>query len=203
MPARLSRALAAILATAALGLTAYATAVATRPPAQPTAVATVDVVRVLEGLNEKTTLEAQLRAGLDARRAQLDQLSRELETLKGDLEAQKQNTPEYRDKVRQAIELSAQGEARRNVLERIISVEKAEMLRNLYTKIEAAVAKVSEQSGYDVVLLDDSSFPLPQGDVSDRDIERAILTRSVVYTHPTSDITSQVITLMNNEYRAP
>lgn len=205
-PRTLATALAgAALAFAALtaAWTAGATATTARPPAQPTAVATVDLVAVLEGLSEKAVLEQRLEQSLADRQKQLDTVVEQIKTAQADLDTLKQGTPNYREKVRQVYELRAVADARRNALQQIIAVEKGEMLTSIYAKITSAITKIAQRQGLDLVVLDDSSFPLPTS-APDRDVERAILTRSVVYRHPESiDITNDVVTLMNNEFNAP
>ena len=180
-------------------VTTSAVAVNQRPPAQPTAVATVDLVRVLDELKEKGVLEERLQQSLSDRQAQLDDVVNKIKTAQADLETLKPGTAAHREKIRQIVELQAVGEARRNALQQIISLEKGEMLKTIYEKINAAIAKIAERDGWDVVLLDDSGFPLPN-QAPDRDMERAILTRSVLYKHNSVDVTSRVITLMNNEF---
>jgi Skp family chaperone for outer membrane proteins len=172
---------------------------ATRTVAPASAIATVDLIQILDGLREKSVLETRLEQSLSSRQAQLDVLVKQIDAAKGDLETLSKDSPAYREKFREVIELSATAEARKNVLQRIIAVEKGEMLGELYAKIEAAVAKIAQQGGYDIVLLDDSTFPIPT-DAADRDVERAILTRSLVYRGSSTDITQQVVTLMNNEF---
>ncbi|MFT5424352.1 MAG: Skp family chaperone for outer membrane protein [Phycisphaerales bacterium] len=194
------------LAVLALGVAvtlAWTVNASSRPPATPTAVATVDLVTILSGLEEKQVLEAKLQVSLNSRQQQLDELVKQLEVVQADLKTLAPGTDAYREKVRQLVELRNLAQTRQQILEQIISAERAEMLRGLYIKITASVARISERDGWDIVLMDDSAFPLPQGDVSDRDMERAIVSRLIVYRHESVMITDSVVTLMNNEYQAP
>lgn len=193
-------ALGAALIGAAFATGANATNV--RPPAQPTAVAVVDVVTVLDGLSEKAVMEQRLQQSVTDRQKQLDEVVAKIKTAQDDLKILKEGTPEYREKVRQLLELNAVAEARRNILQRIVAFDKGDMLRDIYTKITVAVQKIADRNGYDIVVLDDSNFPLPN-EAADSDMERAILTRAILYRHDSVDITAQVITLMNNEFNAP
>ncbi|GJM19486.1 MAG: hypothetical protein DHS20C14_16990 [Phycisphaeraceae bacterium] len=190
---------AAAFAALSVAWTAGATASANRPPAQPTAVATVDLVAVLEGLSEKAVLEQRLEQSLADREQQLKTVVDQIKNAQADLETLRAGTPEYREKVRQVLELNAVAEARRNILQRIIAFEKGDMLRQIHTKISATVEKIADRDGYDIVLLDDSGFPLPP-EAADRDIERAILTRTIVYRFQNVDITEQIINQMNAEF---
>ncbi len=174
-----------------------------RPPAQPTATATIDIVEVFEQLNERDTLEAQLKSRRDARVAQLEEINTRIQAIQTDLETTlKPGTDEYKEKVREFMEQRAVAEARRNALQQIISIDQGALRRQLYSKIEAAVTKIADRDGIDVVILDDSTFPIPE-DASDNDVYRAIITKGVIYRHESIDLTQRVITLMNNEYAAP
>ncbi|MEL6739886.1 MAG: OmpH family outer membrane protein, partial [Planctomycetota bacterium] len=184
--------LLALVATlaAALGVSA-----ARRPPAQPTAVAVVDLVQVLEGLSERTDLERNLERELEARRQQIQEINNQMQTVQADLETLGREAPGYREKLRELFELRAVGEARTQAINQIVSIEKGAVFRELYEKIEAAIAEISARDGYDAVLLNDSTFPIPQN-ATDIDVERAILSRSVLYAHPSVDITDTLVAYM-------
>ncbi len=179
-----------------------ASANASRPPAQPTAIAVIDIVDIIEGLNEREVLESQLNLRMEARQAQLKEVIEELKTLEADVQMLTRGTDEYREKLREGVEKQAVANARREALAQIESIDMGSVMAGLYAKIEAAIADISEREGYDIVLLDDSEFTIPEG-APNPDVYRAIVTRSVVYRHDSIDITDQVITLMNNEFSAP
>jgi len=207
-PARALTAMTLALAALALGATTLAwtnaaNATAARPPAQPTAIATVDLPAILDGLEEKNLHEAELQAVIADSQAKLDDLAERLVRIQEDLETTiKQGTPEWRAKFGEGLELQQQAEVRRKVLTQTISIQRGESLRALYLKIEGGIKSIAEREGYDIVLLDDSKFPLPQG-IADNNMERAILSKSVLYAHESVDITQEVINLVNNEFRAP
>lgn len=177
-----------------------------RPPATPTAVATLDIVEVFEKLNERTVLEGQLEARVKQRQSQLDEVNKNIQAIQADLDPKtgtlKPGTDEYKERVRQFMEQRAVAEARRNALQQIISLDQGGVRRQLYQKIRDAVAKVAQRDGIDIVVLDDSQFPVPENNPDD-DVYRAIITKGVLYRHESIDLTQRVITLMNNEYTAP
>ncbi len=206
-PARALTAMTVALAAVAIAATSLAwtnaaSANAARPPAQPTAVATVDLPAILDGLEEKGRHEAELQAVIQTSQAKLDDLTKRLENIQADLEALPRDTPEWRAKFYEGLELQQQAEVRKQTLTQTISLQRGESLRTLYLKIESGITKIAEREGYDIVLLDDSKFPLPQ-QAADSNMERAILSKTVLYAHDSVDITQAVITLVNNEYRAP
>jgi len=190
----------AIILIGALAWTAGA--VSSRPPAQPTAVAVVDIVDIINGLEEREVLEGQLNARMESRQSQLNEVVDELKALEEVIPMLTRGTDEHREKLREYLEKQAVAKARREALSQIVSIDMGNVMAGLFTKVEDAIARISEREGYDIVLLDDSKFPLPEN-APDPDVYRAIITKSVVYRHDSIDITQRVITLMNNEYSAP
>lgn len=179
-----------------------AEAVASRPPAQPTAIAVVDIVDIINGLTEREVLEAQLNTRMENRQSQLDEVVEELRVLEADIQMLTRGTDEHREKLQEYLEKRAVLDARRKALSEIVSIDMGNVMAGLYVKVEIAIKDISEREGFDIVLLDDSAFPIPEN-APDPDVYRAIITKSVVYRHDSIDITQQVITLMNNEFSAP
>lgn len=201
------RTVLATLGAVVLGALAWqAGANAARPPANPTAVATVNLPQILQNLEERNVRQASMTKAVEARQAQLDELTKRIEALQMELDPEqggtlKPGTTEYRDKLIQLRELQVTLDARFKLLEQVLSFERGSVMRDLYLKIEDAVERIAERDGYDVVLLDDTDFTLPQ-EAGQDDMNRAILARSVVYRHDSIDITNQVVQLMNNEFKA-
>lgn len=193
-------ALCALTITAAFAWRAGATA--QRPPAQPVAVATVDIVEIINGLEEREVLENDLTRRLETRQAQVDEVVEELKVLDADIKELVPGTDAQRDKIREAMEKRAVVEARRKALSQIVSIDMGTVMAGLYGKVENAIERIAEREGLDIVLMDDSRFPLPEN-APDSEVYRAIITKGVFYRHDSIDITNQVITLMNNEFSAP
>lgn len=205
---RLSRhALGLVLGAALLTTLAWqAGANAARPPANPTAVALVNLPKVLQSLDERTVRQDAMSKATESRQKQLDELTKRIEALNLELDPKeggtiKPGTAEYRDKLIQLRELQVTLDARFKLLEQVLSFERGTIMRELYVKIDSAVNRIADRDGYDVVLLDDTDFKLPN-EASQDDMNRAILARSVLYRHNSIDITDQVVQLLNNEFKA-
>lgn len=175
---------------------------ATRPPAQPTAIATVDIVTIFDQLQELKDLETELDTRKSSRQAQLDEVNNQLRAISADLEAMTRGTDEYKDKVRQAMELQAVLKARSDALNQILSIDRGNMTRELYNKAVDAISRIADREGYDAVFFDDSTFIVPE-DAAYQDVYRSIVTRSLLYRNGSIDITNQIVSLMNSEYSAP
>ncbi len=173
-----------------------------RPPAQPTSVVTIDIVEVIDQLEERKVRESELETSKNTRQAQLDEVLGQLKILQADLEGMNRSTPEYKDKVRQAMETQAIVKARGEALNQILSIDRGNVTREMYKKVSDAISRISDREGYDIVLFDDSLFPVIE-DAPFADVYRSIISKSVIYRHDSVDITNQVVTLLNNEFTAP
>jgi Skp family chaperone for outer membrane proteins len=194
---------AVVIAIAMCAFAWNAGATSERASAQPTAIATIDIVAVFDGLDERQVLEDKLNTRTQARQEQLNEVVNQIQALQANLsEIADKTTPEYREQVRQLMELRAVAEARREALAQIISIDLGSVRRDMYLKVTAAIESIANREGYDMVMLDDSLFPLPEN-AADPDVYRAVITKTVVYRKDSIDITNQVITLMNNEFNAP
>lgn len=170
-----------------------------RPPAQPAAVATVDIVTIFDSLNELKDLETKLEASRTTSQNALQEVDTRLKNISADLESMARGTEEHKQKVREGMELQAVFKARSEALNQILSIERGSMTRELYNKVSDAIARISDREGYDIVLFDDSTFIVPENSAY-QDVYRAIVTRSVMYRHEGIDITEQVVSLLNSEY---
>ncbi len=177
---------------------------AQRPPAQPTAVATIDIVAIVDRLNERTHLEAQLEARRKAREAQLVEVRSRLEDIRNNIETvHPRGSDASKEAIREFMEQKAVLDARGEALSQIMSIDQGNIRRQLFEKVVVAVKKIAERDSIDIVILDDSTFPLPDNNSSNLEVFRAIVSKSVLYAHPTVDLTDRVVTLMNNEFTAP
>lgn len=193
-----------LILAAAVAWHAGANTAVQRPPAQPTAVATIDIVEIFERLNERTHLEAQLETRRKAREAQLAEVKARVDSIQNNIETvHPRGSDASKEAIREFMEQRAVLEARAAALTQIMSIDRGNIRRQLFEKVIVSVKKIAERDNIDIVILDDSGFSLPDNNVTDNDIYRAIVTKSVLYAHPTVDLTDRVITLMNNEFTAP
>jgi Skp family chaperone for outer membrane proteins len=169
--------------------------------ASPSSVAVVKLVELLEGLDERTAMEADLDKIIAERQTQIDELNTQLETLQSDLEILRPGTAAYQDKARQLLEIRSLRETRFKVLQEIIAIEKGRMLREIYANVTDSVAEIAQRQGYDVVLVDDAEGDIPEG-ATERQVLGLISARRVLFAGTTLDITSQVRTYMNNAFQA-
>jgi len=168
--------------------------------ASATAVAIVDLERVMLGLKEKERREGEMKDRINTFQGTMDELKKQLEGLTKQLElTPKDDVAKVREIKQKQIELAAQADARKQALQTLISIETGEILRSMYLKINNAVDRIAQKDGWDMVLLDNRSIKIPET-VTDREINFIIQSRTVLHAANSVDITDDVITLMNNEF---
>lgn len=168
--------------------------------ASATAVAIVDLERVMNGLNEKKKREDDMRALIGQRQATLDDLKKQLDGLTKQLElTPKEDRAKMREIKQKQIEIAATAEARKQALQTLIALETGEILREIYLKINASITKVATKDGWDLVLLDNRSIEIPEA-LTDREINFIIQSRTVLHAANSVDISDDIITMMNAEF---
>lgn len=147
-----------------------------------------------------------LRAKMDSEKRLLDGVSREKEekikALQAARDALKSDTPQYQDKnseyLKAAIEYKTWGELNQMNFQR----EQKLQLKAVYQKIETAIAEISKQKGYDLVIVDQRT-DLPE-DIDRLNIEqlRALInSRTVLYSSDKIDISADVLAMLDAKYR--
>lgn len=189
------------LAAAALVVGALAmTGVAQVTKAKPTAIAVVDIQKVFNSLEEKLQIDADLRSKGEKLEKEGQGKIESIKSLEAELnKLVAPGTPAFAGKQeqyeREAIELQTWREFQQRKFAREGSVQ----LQNLYRKILDAVARAAQQGGYDLVL-----FKEPEPDfrnVKPEAVLSIIQARKVLWANEGMELTDQVTTMMNNEFK--
>ncbi len=166
-----------------------------------TAVAAVDLAKLLDGLDERAALEADLNKQIEKRQAELDQIAGEVKKMNDDIAVLKEDDPSRIEKIRDLRIKEVQAKAMRQFIQEQLSVEKGRMLADLYKKIQTAVCDIAARDGWDLILIDDSSLDLPEM-ATEQQMLQLILSRRVLCAGGSVDVTDEVKTLMNNRFNA-
>jgi len=183
-----------------LSVLVMAAALKARPifaPAQPTAVAVVDWLKVTDNLKEWKDTTVSLKAKETAFQQAVNDRQAKLKELAEDLKALSPETPNFEAAQTrfniESAEFSAWGQAAQKDLE---AAKLREQLK-IYDKITKAVAAVAERDGYQIVLWNDAESK--KIDLRNApDSAGQIATRHVLYVSPSApDITDAVAAFMN------
>ena len=167
--------------------------------ARPTKVAVVDVLKVFNGLQEKSQIEADIRTRGEKLRQEEETRRKELMDLQNDLKILAPETQAYTQKTDQIkaklIELRVWSEMQGEGLKSESSIQ----LANLYRKMLDTIGRVAKENGYDVVLYKEQEPDFQN--VKAEAINQMIQLRKVLWSAEDLDLTDQAVTRMNNEYK--
>lgn len=191
--------------TIVVALFAYSAGAARMLRAQPTAVATVNLTKVLEGLEERAAAERALTTMSEGFKVQDEAKIKDIQTM----EQQLQDVVEAAAKTTKRDELELrklQHLAWQRVKMEQLDIEQSLQLQDLYKKITSAIADLSQTEGYDLVIVDDSStdFSYNPDARMPRDMQtrQQIIGRRVLWRNDAIDITDALIQRMNNAFKA-
>lgn len=170
---------------------------------QPTAVAIVDLTKVINGLQEGVVAKQKLNDQVSDYSKRLQELKDRREKVNKDLEMlkDKKETPEYMALLADKFELEATLKARADALQQLIDLNEGETVRMMYNKIVAAATQIGKEAGYDMILTDDRYIE-PPANKTGAQVTAVIRDRRILYATERVDITADVITRMNNEFKA-
>lgn len=179
--------------TAVIGYQSYALGMAA---AEPTAVATVDLERVFDGLKSRDAADAQLTGLAEELRKEGDDLAHAIDLLNEEIDALAVGSDAYETALERLQLATLQYQAFVEFSRRKIDVEKALTLRRLYADIRAAARTLGEEQGWDVILVNDATGDLVPG--TEADVRRQISVRRVLFAGDGVDLSDVLIARMNN-----
>ncbi len=173
-------------------------------PKQPV-VATVNLQRVFEGLDQRDEMMQDIRQHLEHLRDQVEQREREVEEMQQRIN-QMEHGPD-RDELRDELawhminfEFWQQQEMHKS------DVDRSLMLEELFRTIKREVSSLAESQNYDMIFIDDSDASLqinPRAEQSrEAQIDEQLGRRRMLFSSEELDITDELITRMNNRYQA-
>lgn len=168
--------------------------------AAPAKVATVDLTRVFEGLDERLVRQDELKAYIEQQNSRLKDIGSRLEQAVADLELLVVGTPERRRKQEEVVRMRVDLEVEGRFSEQLVDRRKAEVFAGLFNKVEAASGVVARAQGFDLILSDDRSAAVPSN--AEAETQAVMRNRRVLYAGPTVDLTDAIIRHMNNTWNA-
>lgn len=182
--------------TAMVGVTAMtASALGT------TRVAVVNIAVASERYLKTTDLEAKFEQDRVRYNEQMTALKQEVERTARSLQEElKPGTQDFVDRQKKLVMLEAEAKWITEFEGRKMEQGLAISLRTIYNDIQAVISQIAEEQGIDVVLAADRlpSEP-PSGTGQAR---QQIILQKVLYWHPRTDLTDEVVSRLNAAYKA-
>jgi len=160
--------------------------------------AVVDVQKVFNSLDQKTSVEADITQQTEKLQKQEQDKQTELKALQADLQVLAAGTPAYQETQEKLETKAMEFQVWKQFNQRKLEREKVLRLEDLYRKVVDAIGSVAEAKGIDLVLFKDNSIDL-KGE-NQQQLAAMIQVRKVLYASPEMDITDQITQKMNNEW---
>lgn len=173
------------------------------PMAAPTTIGVVRLGSLMDGLQEAKDKSASLEARRADWAAQIKLLETEIQTLQAQLEANTLQGSARFEALQDIGEKQVLAEARTRGYEARLDIARGDMMREIYEKVVAASEQFARTGGYDMIVVDDRSFGLAAlGRSTTQQHLESIQRRRVLFAGESLDVTDQLLTQMNNSYRA-
>lgn len=192
-----------LLAATALALTFGAAVLVTAqsaPAARPTSIAVVDLSAVLNKLEEKTSVEADLQVQTQQLKQEQTVKEQEINQLRADLDVLSPDSEAYQSKQEALEEKTVELQAWTAYQTQKLNRQAAEQIERLYRKMLEAVEQTAKARGCDLVLFKEQAVNF-RGAKREQ-LPLLIQNRKVLYSAPDLDLTQEVLTLMNNQYHS-
>lgn len=170
------------------------------PSGKPPIVARVDMQKMLTELDELKDRQKEFTAFRDKLRADVQAIDKKVADAQEALKVLPEGGPEA-DAKREELErltalLRLEGEYASTQVDR----KRGSIYAAIFRKVTEAAPKLAKQSGYDLVLTDDSVAEIPAKG-TEQQITAVIVNRRVLYASNTLDVTDELLRFMNNEYK--
>ena len=177
-------------------------AVATTHLRPPTVVVTFNIERVTADLTERADAEARLRELVTTIRDESERRVDAIKSLREGLEEAPES--EQAEIMEQLDQLTLEAMSYQRFVEMRIDNERSLMFRDLYLKIQSAVADIATENGYDLVIISDDDREILVNPNAKKarefQVREQIELQRVVFSSSQIDITDQIVTHMNLEW---
>ncbi len=169
-------------------------AATTLPPA---VVGSIDMDAVFKGYEKVDFIRKQIESQAELKKAELGKLIAELQQISKEMENLQPGSPDYKNHDEKLTRLKVQLDAEREQAQKEFALKEAEALATIYKEIQAMVEAVAKHNHMTYVIRI-SNEPVSGADPNSA---LAAMSRSVVYSDPSTDITQVVVRTLNARYK--
>jgi outer membrane protein len=192
-----------VLCCAFIAMTAFAFRAGAQggQSARPVTLGLINIEKVINTLDELKDLQTRVDGVVATRRKLVDDMSSQVEKMQGEIRLMPEGSAQRIAKSRELQELTFKLRVETEVAVAIIDSEKGGIYADLFRKITESSQRFAERNGFDMILSSDAIAETPRGG-TEAQIKGFIVSRRVIFNSPSIDVTDQLITMMNNEYKS-
>jgi Skp family chaperone for outer membrane proteins len=173
---------------------------------RPSSVVTVNLQNVIDKLDQRADAEISLKKRTDDLKSEDDKRKAEIKEMQDQIQAATAGSKPRQDLQEKFAMMSLEYQAWARFAADTMDIERSLLLQDIYVAIKREVKGMASSEGFDIVLVDDSQGELtinPQARVDrETQIRQQVISRRMLYANPDVDITNELITRMNNAYKA-
>ena len=166
--------------------------------AEPAVFVSVDFERVFSSLEERMFEQSKAQAIVNAMTENIESRRQHIESYEQEFELYERGSEKWQELMQEqqleVLEYQAQVEYRNLRAAR----EESKGMRRVYERIREATRILSNENGWDYVIVNDAAVALPEGDNVDMGIQ--ISNRRMLYANPAMDVTDVLIEFMNASF---
>jgi Skp family chaperone for outer membrane proteins len=166
--------------------------------AEPAVFVSVDFERVFSSLEERVFEQSKAQAIVNAMTENIESRRQHIESYEQEFELYETGSEKWQELLQEqqleVLEYQAQVEYRNLRAAR----EESKGMRRVYERIREATRILSNENGWDYVIVNDAAVALPEGDNVDMGIQ--ISNRRMLYANPAMDVTDVLIEFMNASF---
>ena len=194
-------ALVAIGTITGVSIARFESAARFAPPSSPV-IATIDLQKVFNGLNERSARQAELGGQGTTMQAELDKMVEAGKDEESKLKVLPEGSAEQKAAFERLQELSVNLKIKKELFESRLDQRRALVFREIFAKIAEASKRLAIANKYTVVMTADDTVDIP-ANRNTAETQQAIGAKRFLFIDPAHDVTLDLITMMNNEYKAP
>ncbi len=193
----------AALSALVCGITALPTVAQNAPAGAPTHVAVVNVSKVLSSMQEFKDIRAKWEADQSSMKTLADKDQADLASEQQNIvNGPKPGTDQYDQAVQTFDKDHVEDESQLQLKKLQFQRGQSRTLKMLFEEIEASVADVAKEKGFDLVITEASDFPPNVQDLTPDAMAQLMAQHNVMYVTPQIDISSEVITVLDAKYKS-
>lgn len=186
----------ALLTAAFLAFAGYQShAIRTLENLRPAVIATVDLERVFDQLDERDVAGQALQQMADTLQADADAQAKAIQALEEELALYTRGTEKHQQTLEKLSLATLEYQAFAEFSQRKMDVERGLTLKRLYVLIKEAAREEAASRGIDVIVVNDSLADIPA--MGETETTRQISARRMLFTNPEFDITDELIARVN------
>jgi outer membrane protein len=164
----------------------------------PPVFGSIDMGVVFKGYDKFKFTMQEFEAAVNAKQSEMVKVMHEYQQEQEMLSKMTPGSVDAKKHESRMTELKAKAEAEREQAQRDFALREAEIFATIYKEIQTMVARVAKYRGMTYVLRT-SNDPISGADPQS---SMVAIQRTVVYADPSNDITNDVVTYLNRQYKA-